>query len=152
MNKIAVFPGSFDPVTLGHYNIVKRAAVLFDKIIVAIGTNPDKKHLFTIEQRLLFLQQSFAEIDNVMVDTYDGLTIDYCKKVDAKYILRGLRNNSDFDFEKSIAQMNQDIEPEIETVFLVCPPHLTAISSSIVRDIYKNGGHIQQFIPPFVNI
>lgn len=117
MNKIAVFPGSFDPVTLGHYNIVKRAAVLFDKIIVAIGNNPDKKHLFTIGQRLLFLQQSFAEIDNVMVDTYDGLTIDYCKKVDAKYILRGLRNNSDFDFEKSIAQMNQDIEPEIETVF-----------------------------------
>jgi len=152
MNKIAVFPGSFDPVTLGHYNIVKRAAVLFDKIIVAIGSNPDKKNLFTIEQRLLFLQQSFAEIDNVMVDSYRGLTIDYCKKVDAKYILRGLRNNSDFDFEKSIAQMNQDIEPEIETVFLVCPPHLTAISSSIVRDIYKNGGHIQQFIPPSVNI
>ncbi len=152
MKKIAVFPGSFDPVTIGHHNIVERAASLFDKVIVAIGNNSDKKSLFTIEQRLLFLQQSFATIENVVIDSYEGLTVDYCKKTDAKYILRGLRNSTDFEFEKNIAQMNQALLADVETVFIICPPSLTAINSSIVRDIYKNGGNIQQFMPPGVKI
>ncbi|MDZ4757399.1 MAG: pantetheine-phosphate adenylyltransferase [Bacteroidota bacterium] len=152
MNRIAVFPGSFDPITLGHYDIVQRASSLFQKVIVAIGTNSDKKPLFTLEQRLLFLQQAFSNIDNVVVDTYEGLTVDYCKKVEAAYLLRGLRSSPDFDYEKSIAQMNQCLAPQIETVFLVCPPNLTAINSSIVRDIYRNGGNIEQFLPPGIKI
>ncbi len=152
MKKTAVFPGSFDPVTMGHYDIVQRAASLFDKVFVAIGINADKKTLFTIEQRLLFLQEAFADMDNVVVDTYKGLTIDFCKKTDANFLIRGLRNNSDFDFEKNIAQMNQALAPEIETVFFVCPAKLSAISSSIVRDIYINGGNIKPFLPPNVKI
>lgn len=152
MNRVAVFPGSFDPVTIGHYDLVARAVPLFDKIIVALGVNSEKKSLFTQEQRLIQLQQAFASFDKVVVDSYSGLTVDYCKKSGANYIIRGLRSNVDFEYEKNIAQMNKSMIDRIETIFLACSPAYAAINSSIVREIYKNKGNIEQFLPVGVSI
>ncbi len=147
MPKIAVFPGSFDPVTRGHEDIISRAAPLFDKIIVAIGQNQDKKSFFSIGKRLDFLKTIFKHVPNIVIEKYSGLTVDYCREVGAQYILRGLRTSADFEFERSIAQVNKKLYPEIETVFFLTLPEFTALNSSVVRDILRHGGNVDQFIP-----
>lgn len=147
MQKIAIFPGSFDPITRGHENIIIRARGLFDRIIVAIGENQEKKNYFTIEQRLGFLESVFKPFDDIEIDRYKGLTVDYCRARGARYILRGLRTSADFEFERSIAQVNKKLYPEIETVFLLTLPEYTALNSSMVRDILRHGGNPEQFIP-----
>ena len=150
--KIAVFPGSFDPVTVGHESIVRRALPLFDKIIVAIGVNADKSGYFPIEKRLEWLNQTFGDQPQVSVESYDGLTVDFCKKMDASYILRGLRTSADFEFERGVAQVNLKLIPEIETVFLLTLPEYVMVTSSIVREVYRHGGGITQFIPEQISI
>jgi pantetheine-phosphate adenylyltransferase len=150
--KKAVFPGSFDPITKGHYELVKRALPLFDEIIVAMGVNSTKKYLFSEEDRLKMVNKAFEDMNTVKVISFQGLTVDFCKEHQAKYIVRGLRNSSDFDYEKSIAQMNKLVNNEIETVIFVTDPALSAISSTIVREIIKNGGDVAQFLPPNVKI
>lgn len=145
--KIAVFPGSFDPVTLGHIDIIQRALTLFDEVNIAIGLNNSKKILFPLEKRKQWIADSFLGKSNISVSSYSGLTVDYCKKIGAKYIIRGIRNINDFEYEKSIAQMNAALSTEIETIFLMTSPEYAAISSSIVRDIYQNEGDISQFVP-----
>lgn len=147
---IAVFPGSFDPVTLGHESIVKRALPLFDEVIIAIGNNSTKESLFPLSQRIEWIEKVFASEPKVKCDTYEGLTIDFCKKVNAGYILRGLRTSADFEFERGIAQMNRKMASSIETVFMLTTPELSAISSSIVRDIIRNGGDASGFLPGVV--
>ncbi len=148
MNRV-VFPGSFDPLTLGHTDIINRALPLFDEIIVAIGTNADKKYMFSVEQRKHFIEKTYECNPKIKVDTYEGLTIDYCKKVDSKYILRGLRNPADFEFEKAIAQTNRKLST-IETVFLLTSADNSYISSSIVRDILRNNGDVSLLVPDIV--
>jgi len=152
MKKIAVFPGSFDPITKGHESIVLRAIPLFDEIIVAIGVNAEKKGYFTVEKRLDWIKKVFVKYPNVKTATYKGLTVDFCKKVKASYILRGLRTSVDFEFERSIGQMNKNICPGIETIFLLTDPEYTPLNSSIVRDIHRNGGDVKQFIPKGVDL
>ncbi len=143
----AVFPGSFDPFTNGHFDIVSRALPLFDEIVVAIGHNSKKKYLFDLESRKKSIQGLFENNPKISVQVYEGLTVDYCLSINAPYILRGLRNSTDFEYERNIGQMNKALQDEIETVFFLTRPALSAISSTIVRDIYKNGGNINQFIP-----
>lgn len=145
--KIAVFPGSFDPITKGHVDLVHRAIPLFDKIIVAVGVNSQKKNLFPLEQRLGMLETVFAENDTVYVGQFEGLTVNYCKEEGARYLLRGLRNASDFDYEKTISQLNHIIGDDLETVFLISKPEFSHISSTIVREIIKGKGNIEPFIP-----
>jgi len=147
MSKIALFPGSFDPITRGHESVIRRAMPLFDTIIVAIGENSEKSGYFSIENRIEWIRTVFADDPGIRIETYTGLTVDYCRKVGAKYILRGLRTAADFEFERSIGQMNKAMFPELETVFLLCTPEYTALSSSIVREIHRNGGDISQFVP-----
>ena len=137
--KRALFPGSFDPITLGHYDIIKRALDLFDEIVVAIGVNGDKNYMFTVEQRKEFIEKAFADEPKVKVTTYQGLTVDFCKEIDAQFILRGLRNPADFEFEKAIAHTNRKLS-QIETVFLLTAARTSFISSSIVRDVIRNHG------------
>lgn len=152
MKRIAVFPGSFDPITIGHESVVKRALPIFDEIIIAIGNNSQKKYMFELQQRKKWIETTFKGIEKIRVDIYDSLTVNYCESVGARFILRGLRNNQDFEYERSIAQMNHELNDEIETVFLFTEPKYSAISSSIVRDIYRNGGEISQFLPKNVSI
>lgn len=153
MERIAVFPGSFDPITLGHFDIIERAVPLFDKIIVAIGHNAEKKYMFTLEQRKNWLEESLRNFSNVEVDVYQGLTVDYCKTKNARFILRGLRNPADFEFEKAIAHTNRAITNRgIETVFLLTSSGKSYISSSIVRDVMRNGGDYTLLVPPEVRI
>ena len=147
MNRIALFPGSFDPITKGHENILKRALPLFDKIIIAIGVNSNKNYYFSLEQRIEWLKKVFENERNVEIETYTGLTVDFCKKMDAHYILRGLRTSADFEFEKAIAQNNKIMAQEIETVFILPIPELSAINSTIVRDIVRNNGDASPFVP-----
>ena len=151
MEKIAVFPGSFDPITLGHFDLIKRSIPLFDKIIVAIGVNADKKYMFSLEERKRFIEESFADEPSISVVTYEGLTIDLCKKMKAKFILRGLRNPADFEFEKAIAHTNRKLS-KIETVFLLTAANTSYISSSIVRDVLRNGGEYELLVPPAVRV
>lgn len=145
----AVFPGSFDPITLGHYDIIKRSLPLFDEIIVAIGINAEKKYMFSLEERQKFIEESFKDEPSVKVVTYSGLTIDFCRKVKAKFILRGLRNPADFEFEKAIAHTNRRLS-KIETVFLLTAANTSYISSSIVRDVIRNGGDYTILVPDAV--
>ena len=147
--KKAVFPGSFDPITNGHFDIIKRGVSLFDEVIVAIGVNSDKKYMFSLEDRKRFIEEAFKDEPKVRVITYSGLTIDLCKKEKAEFILRGLRNPADFEFEKAIAHTNRVIS-KIETVFLLTAAHTSFISSSIVRDVLRNGGDITQLVPESV--
>jgi len=147
--KKAVFPGSFDPITLGHEDIITRAIPLFDEIIIAIGINADKKYMFSLEQRKKFIEECFKEYKNVKVVTYKGLTVDFCKKNGVDYIVRGLRNPADFEFEKSIAHTNRDLAP-VETVFLLTAAKTSYISSSIVRDVLRNGGNVSSLVPSSV--
>ncbi|MBN2638191.1 MAG: pantetheine-phosphate adenylyltransferase [Bacteroidales bacterium] len=150
MKKIALFPGSFDPITLGHVSILKRAIPLFDKIIVAIGVNSSKQQMFSLEQRQNWIREVFVNEPAVEVQTYEGLTVDFCKQVEAQYILRGLRTAADFEFERGIGQVNKMLYPSLDTVFLLTEPKFTPISSSIVRDVYRNGGDISNMVPEVV--
>ena len=147
MKKICVFPGSFDPITVGHEDLVRRAVPLFDKIIVAVGINSTKKYLFDLEQRLAWLKEVFADEPKVEVAHFEHLTADFCKEVGSKYLLRGLRNASDFDYEKTISQINNIIGGGIETVFLISTPANSHISSTIVREIIKGKGDVTPFLP-----
>jgi pantetheine-phosphate adenylyltransferase len=150
MERIAVFPGSFDPVTKGHESIIRRALPLFDHIIVAIGENAEKKSFFPIERRISWIRDVFKDEQAVSVLPYQGLTVDFCKKMNARFLLRGLRTSADFEFERSIGQVNKNLNPDIETVFLLTMPEHTALNSSIVRDILRNGGDASQFVPDVV--
>jgi pantetheine-phosphate adenylyltransferase len=152
MAKIAVFPGSFDPITRGHDSVVRRALPLFDKIILAIGDNPDKKPYFLLKKRISWLKLLYKDEPRITVIVYSGLTVEFCKQVNAKYILRGLRTSADFEFERTIGLMNKALYNEIETVFLLCDPAYAALSSSIVRDILKNGGDVKDFVPEGINV
>lgn len=150
--KIAVFPGSFDPITTGHVDLVKRALPLFDEIVVAVGVNTTKKYLFSLDQRLEWLRQVFAAYPNVRVDYFEKLTAYYCQRIGARYLLRGLRNGSDFDYEKTISQLNHIVGGGIETIFLISQPEFSHISSTIVREIITGGGDASPFIPPEIRI
>ena len=152
MRKIAVFPGSFDPITTGHFDLLLRALPLFDEIVVAIGVNSQKRSLFDLEQRKQWLKDVFEPYPQVKVDTFDGLTAYYCQKIGAQYLLRGLRNASDFDYEKTISQLNHIVGGGIETVFLISQPTFSHISSTIVREIIKGGGDATPFLPPGIEL
>jgi pantetheine-phosphate adenylyltransferase len=147
MQKIAIFPGSFDPFTIGHESIVNRAVPMFDKIIIMIGYNANKKSFFPIEKRMKWINQVFENIEKVEVRLHDGLTVDFCKEVGARYILRGLRTSADFEYERAIAQINKKMHPEIETVFLLTLPEHTPVNATIIRDIVFHGGDASQFLP-----
>ncbi|MEO6901467.1 MAG: pantetheine-phosphate adenylyltransferase [Bacteroidia bacterium] len=150
--RIAIFPGSFDPITKGHEDLLNRALPLFDEIIISIGKNSSKQSYFTMEQRKKWIEQVFANQPKVKVETYTGLTVEFCKKKKANYILRGLRTSADFEFEKAIAQNNHMMVPEIETIFILPIPELSAINSTIVRDIVRNGGDASAFVPKSINL
>jgi len=147
--KKAIFPGSFDPLTLGHEDIIKRAIPLFDEIVIAIGINAEKKYMFSLEERKRFIEETFKNQPKISVITYEGLTIDLCHKINADFILRGLRNPADFEFEKAIAHTNRTLS-KIETVFLLTAAKTSFISSSIVRDVLRNGGDISGLVPASV--
>lgn len=148
--KKALFPGSFDPITLGHYDIIQRGISLFDHLVVAIGENNDKNYRFSLDQRLAFLKETFKGESKITITTYSGLTVDYCKRIDAQFILRGLRNPADFEFEKAIAHTNRTLS-KIETVFLLTASDKAFISSSIVRDVLKHQGDIRALVPQTVS-
>ncbi|MEE1097981.1 MAG: pantetheine-phosphate adenylyltransferase [Bacteroidales bacterium] len=150
--KIALFPGSFDPITKGHKSIVERALPMFDKIVVAVGTNTAKNSVFPLEKRIEWIEKTFAQYDNVEVVTFNSLTVDFCREIGAKYILRGLRNSTDFQYERNIARINQELDSEIETIFLMTKPDDAAISSSLVREILSFGRDVSQFIPEEIEI
>ena len=149
--KKAIFPGSFDPITLGHYDIIKRGVKLFDELIIAIGINADKKYMFSLEERKKFIEDCFKDEPKIKVVTYKGLTVDFCQKNNVDFILRGLRNPADFEFEKAIAHTNRDLAP-IETVFLLTAAKTSYISSSIVRDVIRNNGDYTKLVPKSVRI
>jgi pantetheine-phosphate adenylyltransferase len=145
--RIALLPGTFDPITIGHANIVERAMQLFDEIVIGIGINSSKSTLFAIEKREAWIKEMYKSNNKVRVVRYEGLTVTCCQEVGANYILRGLRNMADFDYEKNIAQMNKLVYPNAETVFLMCDPAYTPISSSVVRDLIRNGGDASAYLP-----
>ena len=149
--KCAVFPGSFDPITLGHLDILERSIPLFDEIIIGVGTNSEKKYMFPLNKRMAFIEETFSEYKNISVAKYQGLTIEFCKKVQANFIIRGLRNPADFEFEKAIAHTNRKLSG-IETVFLLTSAKTSFISSSIVREIISNRGDYTQLVPPTVRV
>ncbi|MCP4442397.1 MAG: pantetheine-phosphate adenylyltransferase [Aureispira sp.] len=144
---IAVLPGSFDPITKGHEDIVRRALPLFDKLIVAVGINSVKKYLFPLEQRLAFLEATFADEPKVEIDTYQKLTADYCAEKGARFILRGTRNSTDYNYENTIAHLNRDLGDGLETIFLMSAPEYSFYSSTIVREIIKGGGNADKYVP-----
>ncbi len=149
--KKAIFPGSFDPITLGHFDIIKRGVTLFDELIIAIGVNSDKKYMFPLEKRKQFIEETFKDEPKIKVVTYKGLTVNFCKEVNAEFILRGLRNPGDFEFEKAIAHTNRKLS-EIETVFLLTSSGKSYISSSIVRDVIRNDGDYSGLVPSSVRV
>lgn len=150
MQRICVFPGTFDPITLGHVDVIKRAMPMFDKIIVAIGINAAKAPMFSPDQRKTWIEEIFAGEDRIVAAVFEGLTVNYCKEVGAHHILRGIRYVSDFEYEKTIADANRTLDPGIETVFLTCEPKYTSVASTIVRDIIRNGGDASLFLPEVV--
>lgn len=147
----AIFPGSFDPITLGHEDIIRRGVTLFDEIVIAIGVNSEKKYMFSLEERKQFLEETFKDEPKVSIITYEGLTIELCKKINANFILRGLRNPADFEFEKAIAHTNRRMS-KIETVFLLTAAKTSYISSSIVRDVIRNNGQYELLVPTAVKV
>ncbi|MBS9774063.1 MAG: pantetheine-phosphate adenylyltransferase [Tenacibaculum sp.] len=149
--KRAIFPGSFDPITLGHYNIIQQGVKLFDELVIAIGVNSSKKYMFSLEDRKKFIEKCFKNEKKIKIVTYEGLTVNYCKAHNINFILRGLRNSNDFEYEKGIAHANKALT-NIETVFLLTSPETSYISSSIVRDIIKNNGNYANFVPKSVRI
>ena len=152
MKKTAVFPGSFSPFTLGHKSVVDRALPLFDNIIIAIGINSEKNEYFSIKEREQWINKIYINNSKISVQFYEGLTVDLCEKVGANYILRGLRDSHDFKYEKNIAQTNKKLNDRIETIFIITPPEISHISSTIVRDIIKNGGDVSQFLPKEIDL
>lgn len=152
MEKIAVFPGSFDPFTRGHESIVRRVLPLFDKVIVAIGINSHKHYFFPLEKRKAWIAQTFRDEKNVTVESFTGLTINFCHEVGARFIVRGLRTTTDLEFEKAIAQMNKTMADDIETLFILPTPELSAINSTIIRDIVRNGGDASKFVPAGIDL
>jgi pantetheine-phosphate adenylyltransferase len=149
--KKAIFPGSFDPITLGHFDIIERGVKLFDELIIAIGINADKKYMFSLEERKQFIGACFGNNPKIKVVAYEGLTVHFCQKNNVNFILRGLRNPADFEFEKAIAHTNRDLAP-IETVFLLTAASTSYISSSIVRDVIRNNGDYTKLVPKTVRI
>lgn len=145
--KIALFPGSFDPITIAHVDIVKRSLPLFDKIVIGIGLNSSKQNFLSAEKREEIVKSIFSKDDNVEIQTYQGLTIDFAKKIGATYMVRGIRSASDFEYERAIAQINKTMMPDVETIILLSRPEYSAISSTIVRDILRNNGDVSQFVP-----
>lgn len=145
--KIALFPGSFDPITIAHVDILKRSLPLFDKIVVGIGLNSSKQSFLSAQKREEIVKSIFVNDSNVEVQLYQGLTIDFCKKIKATYMVRGIRSASDFEYERAIAQINKSMMPEVETIILLSRPEYSAISSTIVRDILRNNGDVSQFVP-----
>ncbi|MBL4754149.1 MAG: pantetheine-phosphate adenylyltransferase [Flavobacteriales bacterium] len=152
MNKTAIFPGSFDPITMGHFDIINRALCLFDNIVVGVGVNSAKQSLYSLERRMDWIGKVFEHEPKVSVETYEGLTVDFCNKIGAKFILRGLRTSADFEYERVIAQMNRSMYGEIETVFILSAPELLAVNSTIVREIIKNGGEASKFVPAGIDL
>lgn len=152
MKKIGVFPGSFDPLTLGHQSIVLRALPLFDEIYIAVGNNAEKRSTFPLEKRIKWIKDVFAEYSQIKVASYEGLTADFCKEVGASFIIRGLRGGSDFEYENMIGHANKRLHPELETIFLLTESELVGISSGVVRDIFKNGGDVSNFIPKEIDL
>lgn len=147
MERIAIFPGSFDPFTIGHESIVTRALPLFDKIIISIGYNSEKRQFFPIEKRIQWIKEAFQNNPKIEVETFSGLTVEYCQAKNAKFILRGLRTAADFEYERAIAQINKKMAYELESIFLLTTPEHTPITSTIVRDIIRHGGDVSQFMP-----
>ena len=147
MNRIALFPGTFDPVTFGHIDIIERSLPLFDKLYIGIGVNANKEPMFTAEQRAKWLNDIFKNEPKVEAVIYEGLTVNCCKQLQANYILRGIRYVNDFEYEKAIADMNRSLDNDIETVFLTCLPKYTSVASTLVRDVIRNGGDVSQFVP-----
>ncbi len=152
MQKTAVFPGSFDPFTIGHESIVRRAVDLFDKVIIAVGYNSEKGGYFPLEKRIEWIENVFRDEPVVEITWYSGLTVDFCREKKALYILRGLRTSADFEFERAIAQVNNAMDCNIETVFFLTRPEHTPINSTIVRDIIRHGGDASRFVPEGVNL
>ncbi|MFL2633636.1 MAG: pantetheine-phosphate adenylyltransferase [Candidatus Marisimplicoccus sp.] len=149
--KKAIFPGSFDPITIGHVDIIKRAMKVFDEIIIAVGDNTDKKYMFPKEKRVEFVKQTFNNYNSIKIESYSGLTVDFCKKNNTEFMIRGLRNPADFEFEKSIALTNKKMT-DIETIFFLTSPENSFISSSIVRDLIRNSGDYKLFIPKGITL
>ncbi len=152
MKKIAVFAGSFDPFTKGHESVVLRALPLFDKIIIAIGNNSTKMGFLSIEERMELMNNVFRSESKIELDAYEGLTVDYCKRAGANFMLRGIRTAADFEYERAVAQMNKSMLPSVESVFLLTTPELTPVNSTIVRDILRHGGDVSQFLPDKADI
>ena len=150
--KIAVIPGSYDPITFGHIDIIRRALPLFDEVIVAIGINSQKKNLFSLEERIRWIQEIFKDETKVKVDHFEGLTLHFCQKVGAKYLVRGIRNATDFDYERTISQIHNTIATDLETLFFIAKPELSHISSTIVRELILGGGDISAFVPDLVSV
>ncbi len=148
----AVFPGSFDPITRGHENILRRAAVLFDEVVVAIGVNQDKQGMFPLEQRMAWCRATFSDLAHVQVTSFEGLTVDFCRSIGAGWLIRGVRNGGDFEYERTIAQMTKHLDAELETMILFTDPEFAAISSSVVRDIAHHGGDVSRFVPDAVDL
>ncbi|WP_321306287.1 pantetheine-phosphate adenylyltransferase [Marinifilum fragile] len=151
MERIAIFPGSFDPFTIGHESIVTRALPLFDKIIIAIGYNSEKRQFFPIEKRIQWIKEAFQNNPKIEVETFEGLTVEYCKSKNAHFILRGLRTAADFEYERAIAQINKKMAYDLESIFLLTTPEHTMITSTIVRDIIRHGGNASQFLPQVID-
>lgn len=152
MKKTAIFPGSFDPITVGHVDIVNRALPIFDEVVIAIGVNTQKKSLFPLKKRIEWIKKVFKNDPRVKVESYNGLTVNYCKERGAKYIIRGIRSSADFEYEKTIAQLNHMMVPEIDTFLILSSPELSAISSTIVREIIIGNGDTSKFLPKEVNV
>ena len=150
MYRSALFPGTFDPITIGHLDIIQRALPLFDRLIIGIGRNANKSAMFSEEQRLRWIKEIYKDQHNVEAVVYEGLTVECCKKVNANFILRGIRYVNDFEYEKAIADMNRSMDNHIETVFLTCLPQYTSVASTLVRDVIRNGGDASQFLPELV--
>ena len=152
MSKVAVFPGSFSPFTIGHEEVVRQALPMFDKIIIAIGINTEKKEHFSLDKRKKWIKKIYCNNDNIEISNYKGLTTDFCKEKEASYIIRGIRDTHDFQFEKRIYHMNKSINKKIETVFFITPVEVSHISSSLIREIHKNGGDVKMFLPKEVKL
>jgi pantetheine-phosphate adenylyltransferase len=148
--RIALFPGTFDPITIGHLDIIHRSLSLFDKLFIGIGRNSNKASMFSEEQRLSWIKEIYLDNSKIDAIVYDGLTVECCKQIGARYILRGIRYVNDFEYEKAIADMNRSLNGEIETIFLTCLPQYTSVASTLVRDVLRNGGDATQFLPEIV--